>query len=161
MDFSQVKSLTIPEGEVTKITDSSGNVLWQKITQGWHTVWEGEKKIGYGGQESKFVFDTVPYSDALKLRISFSKLAVYVYGNDNSTASFIPSDRKSPVTYESFSSNLVTLVEAYCRNESRNQNYTAYLYYNKTNGEIYGAASKYPSYAKDVGAYITVTKIEA
>ena len=41
IDFSQVKSLTIPEGEVTKITDSSGNVLWQKITKGWHTIWEG------------------------------------------------------------------------------------------------------------------------
>lgn len=41
IDFTQVKSLTIPEGDVTKITDSSGRVLWQKITQGWHTLWEG------------------------------------------------------------------------------------------------------------------------
>lgn len=30
IDFSQVKSITIPEGEVTKITDADGNVLWQK-----------------------------------------------------------------------------------------------------------------------------------
>lgn len=30
IDFSQVKSLTIPEGEVMKITDSDGKVLWQK-----------------------------------------------------------------------------------------------------------------------------------
>lgn len=30
IDLSQVKSLTIPEGEVTKITDADGNVLWQK-----------------------------------------------------------------------------------------------------------------------------------
>lgn len=161
MDFSQVKSLTIPEGEATKITDSSGNVLWQKITQEWHTVWEGEKKIGYNGQESKFVFCTVPYSDALKLRISFSKLVAYPTGNDDGTTSFIPSDRKSPVTYESFSSDLVTLVKAYCSNYSRNQNYTAYLYYNKTNGEIYGVTGKYPSYATYAIAYITVTKIEA
>ena len=29
MDFSTVKKLVIPEGEVTKITDASGNVLWQ------------------------------------------------------------------------------------------------------------------------------------
>ena len=29
MDFSNLKTLTIPEGEVTKITDASGNVLWQ------------------------------------------------------------------------------------------------------------------------------------
>lgn len=161
MDFSQVKSLTIPEGNVTKITDSSGRVLWQKITQGWHTVFEGSKKIGYGGQESKFVFGTVPYSDALKLRISFSELVARPYGNDDGDVSFTPSDRKSPVTYESLSSNLVYLVEAYCRNTTRGQNYTAYLIYNKTSGEIYGIASKYPSYATDAIAYITVTKIEA
>lgn len=30
IDFSQVKSITIPEGEVTKIIDADGNVLWQK-----------------------------------------------------------------------------------------------------------------------------------
>ena len=30
IDFSQVKAITIPEGEVTKITDANGNVLWQK-----------------------------------------------------------------------------------------------------------------------------------
>ena len=30
IDFSQVNTVTIPEGEVTKITDSSGNILWQK-----------------------------------------------------------------------------------------------------------------------------------
>ena len=77
MDFSQVKSLTIPEGEVTKITDSSGSVLWQKITQSWHTVWEGEEKIGYGYgyTDDRVSFGTVPYSDSLKLRISFSELS--------------------------------------------------------------------------------------
>ena len=30
IDFSQVKTVTIPEGSVTKITDANGNVLWQK-----------------------------------------------------------------------------------------------------------------------------------
>ena len=30
IDFSQVKTITIPEGEVTKITDADGNVIWQK-----------------------------------------------------------------------------------------------------------------------------------
>lgn len=29
IDFSQVKTITIPEGSVTKITDSNGNILWQ------------------------------------------------------------------------------------------------------------------------------------
>lgn len=30
-DFSNVSAITIPEGSVKKITDSSGNVLWQKV----------------------------------------------------------------------------------------------------------------------------------
>ena len=28
IDFSQVKTITIPEGSVTKITDSTGAVIW-------------------------------------------------------------------------------------------------------------------------------------
>ena len=43
IDFSQVKTITIPEGSVTKITDSNGNILWQG--GGWHTIWEGNKTI--------------------------------------------------------------------------------------------------------------------
>ena len=39
IDFSQVKTITIPEGSVTKITDSTGNILWQSAS--WHTIWEG------------------------------------------------------------------------------------------------------------------------
>ena len=40
IDFSQVKTITIPEGSVTKITDSTGNILWKKGPS-WHTVFEG------------------------------------------------------------------------------------------------------------------------
>ena len=44
IDFSQVKTITIPEGSVTKITDSNGNILWQGTqSEGWHTIWEGNK----------------------------------------------------------------------------------------------------------------------
>ena len=49
IDFSQVKTITIPEGSVTKITDSTGNILWKAKTAEWHTVWEGRQKIGYEG----------------------------------------------------------------------------------------------------------------
>ena len=49
IDFSQVKTITIPEGPVKKITDSNGNVLWKAKTAEWHTVWSGMQKIGYGG----------------------------------------------------------------------------------------------------------------
>ena len=41
IDFSKVKTITIPEGSVTKITDSNGNILWKAQTEGWHTVFEG------------------------------------------------------------------------------------------------------------------------
>ena len=44
IDFSQVKTITIPEGSVTKITDSTGNILWQGVqSEGWHTIWEGNQ----------------------------------------------------------------------------------------------------------------------
>lgn len=33
MDFSKVTNITIPQGNVTKITDASGKVLWQKIEE--------------------------------------------------------------------------------------------------------------------------------
>ena len=39
IDFSQVKTITIPEGSVTKIIDSNGNTLWQSAS--WHTLWKG------------------------------------------------------------------------------------------------------------------------
>ena len=32
IDFSNAKSITMPKGEVTKITDASGNVIWEAIT---------------------------------------------------------------------------------------------------------------------------------
>ena len=44
IDFSQVNAITIPEGSVTKITDSAGNILWQGVqSEGWHTIWEGNQ----------------------------------------------------------------------------------------------------------------------
>ena len=44
IDFSQVKTITIPEGSVTKITDSTGNIIWKAQTEGLHTVLEGSQK---------------------------------------------------------------------------------------------------------------------
>ena len=38
IDFSQVKAITIPEGSVTKITDSNGTVLWKEQPNNWHTI---------------------------------------------------------------------------------------------------------------------------
>jgi hypothetical protein len=34
IDFSRLKAITIPEGSVKKITDSTGVVLWKAQTEG-------------------------------------------------------------------------------------------------------------------------------
>ena len=135
IDFSKVKTITIPEGSVKKITDPNGNILWKEKSAEWHTIWEGNKKIGYGGSTSKFVFATEPYSDALKIRVSFSN--IYAYPSNEHTT-YIPSNKVSPVTYESFNSNMTTLVSAYTYNNSTGTGYASYLNYNKSAGEIYG-----------------------
>ena len=45
IDFNQVKTVTIPEGPVCEITDSTGNILWEGV--GWHTIWEGNKTCSF------------------------------------------------------------------------------------------------------------------
>ena len=88
IDFSQVKTITIPEGSVTKITDSNGNTLWQGV--GWHTIWEGSKTcsaraIGYAtptitGNEDNFAQTAIGTGYTPKIRITFS----YSIDNKNS-----------------------------------------------------------------------------
>ena len=158
IDFSQVKTITIPEGSVTKITDSTGVVLWKSAS--WHTIWEGNKKIGYDGSTgSEILLATEPYSDALKIRVSFSSIRAYPAssGDDFSTL-YTPSNLASPVTYDSFSSNQTELVKAYIYNSTRRAYYGAYLYYDKTNGKIYGNTSYDQEW--EAKAYIVITKIE-
>ena len=88
IDFSQVKTITIPEGSVTKITDSTGNILWQGVqSEGWHTIWEGNKtcsitKSGTNNPEASGLVQnlahTVPGTGYTpKIRITFS------YSNTN------------------------------------------------------------------------------
>lgn len=157
IDFSQVKTITIPEGSVKKITDSNGNTLWQG--SGWHTVWEGSQKIGYRGWTGKeYLFATEPYSSALKIRVSFSSLYAWKSSGDDGYYSYTPSNQKSPVTYNSINSNTTNLVEAYVRNSTRNAYYRAALYYDKNNGKIYGNTSYYQEW--EANAYIVITKIE-
>ena len=89
IDFSQVKTITIPEGSVTKITDSNGNILWQGggQSEGWHTIWEGNKtcsltRSGTGnpvvsGEEKNFAQTVAGTGYTPKIRITFS------YSNTN------------------------------------------------------------------------------
>ena len=76
IDFSKVKTITIPEGSVTKITDSNGNILWKAQTEGWHTVFEGNWSqtwnYHYSGPSAKKICDLVASDKPLKLRITGS-----------------------------------------------------------------------------------------
>ena len=160
IDFSQVKTITIPEGPVTKITDSTGNILWQGA--GWHTVWEGSQKIGYGGwTDNEYLFATVPYSDELKIRVSFSSLYTWKNSGDDGYDSYSPSNKKSPTTYTSseINVNTKTLVLASIKNSTKDANYRAVLSYNKKTGKIYGRAY-YNNSGEYARAYIVITKIE-
>ena len=88
IDFSQVKTITIPEGSVTKITDSNGNTLWQGV--GWHTIWEGNKTCSIKvngssnpvltGSEDNFAQTVSGTGYTPKIRITFS----YSINNNNS-----------------------------------------------------------------------------
>ena len=75
IDFSQVKTITIPEGSVTKITDSNGNILWKAQTEGWHTVFEGSWSHTWSYYSNKVttkICDLVVSDKPLKLRITGS-----------------------------------------------------------------------------------------
>ena len=89
IDFSQVKTITIPEGSVKKITDSNGNILWQAggQSEGWHTIWEGNKTCSLtksgtnapvvSGEALNLVHTVAGTGYKPKIRITFS------YSNTN------------------------------------------------------------------------------
>ena len=74
IDFSKVKTITIPEGSVKKITDSTGNILWKENLVGWHTVFEGFNKTidSNSGRPNINICDLVDCDAPLKLRITGS-----------------------------------------------------------------------------------------
>ena len=90
IDFSQVKTITIPEGSVTKITDSNGNILWQSTS--WHTIWEGNKTCSItksgndtpviSGADENFAQTVAGTGYTPKIRITFS------YSNTNTDPSW-------------------------------------------------------------------------
>ena len=88
IDFSQVKTVTIPEGSVKKITDSAGNLLWEGGE--WHTIWEGSKTCSIKftgdyvsptitGNENNFAQTAIGTGYTPKIRITFS----YSINNNN------------------------------------------------------------------------------
>ena len=111
IDFSQVKTITIPEGSVTKITDSNGNTLWQGV--GWHTIWEGNKICSVklnntsssviSGNEENFAQTAIGTGYSPKIRITFS------YSITNHTSSLVDSFYLNDSRSNTFPSSPVTI----------------------------------------------------
>lgn len=182
INFSQVKTITIPEGSVTKITDSTGNILWQSGS--WHTIWEGSETITatksgndapvISGTKENFVQTAAGTGRQPKLRITFS------YSNTNTdpnwTNGFVidegfksESDVSSPVIV-TFSQPLVTNICCLVCRQKVGDNYINVLIglrkkfsISGTNITINlaGSSSKdITSYSGDFTLTFTVTKIE-
>ena len=79
MNFSQVKSITIPEGSVKSITDSLGRILWKKASPSI-VLWEGDWSVSNSSTSPDLTL-TLPDSGAVKLRITFS--SIYENNGDN------------------------------------------------------------------------------
>ena len=186
IDFSQVNTITIPEGSVTKITDSNGNILWQSggQSEGWHTIWEGNKtciltKSGtaapvISGEEKNFVQTVNGTGYTPKIRITFS------YSNTNTdynnwTNKFIINGSEqtisSPVTIAAvkdpgnafFSTNICF---ALCRSSDNKASFGVGLSVrrNKNNNNLYISLGRQittnDSHDGNFTITFTVTKIE-
>ena len=110
IDFSQVKTITIPEGSVKKITDSTGNILWQGAqSEGWHTIWEGSVTSNNSSSEIE-VANLNALSGTVTLRVTWSctasggNMTTTYYNNNGSTTTTIKPD--SPFQFDLDTSSL-------------------------------------------------------
>lgn len=138
IDFSQVKTITIPEGSVKKITDSTGAVLWQGESGSWQTIWEGSKTCyatdaSTSGIAINFAQTAIGTGYTPKLRITFSLTVV-----DSSSSS-----NKGLIRYY-INSNSGTaapesplIVDSLTEPSSTTVLLGGYIYYNNYNYNIY------------------------
>lgn len=180
IDFSQVKTITIPEGSVKKITDSNGNVLWQGESGKWQTIWEGSKTCyatdyKTSGEATNFAQTISGTGYTPKIRITFSLTVVdssssshkgiiryYVNSNSGTAAP------ESPLIIDALKepSSSTTLLGGYIFYDNYNYKIAAYLSAIKdtANNRIkfdLDANYKQPSYSPYSGEVtIKITKIE-
>ena len=175
IDFSKVKTITIPEGSVKKITDSNGNILWKAKTAEWHTVWEGRKTItadGYTiyGTSNNFCQTAENTGNSPQIRITYTVLSgksgsngeVKYFENSTSNSPNTSSKPASPVTITLNSADTVYALGVY---SSTYYVGTNMVYLVKTNN---GASKCYLSLMgkyiggpnSDTVSRLTVTKIE-
>ena len=178
INFSQVKTITIPEGSVKKITDSNGNILWKEKSAEWHTIWEGSKTIKTSakneiiGSTSNFAStaNNTGFNPHLRITFSFSAgdtsgYTLMYYNNSMTLQTQRPS---SPLEIESVASddNMIVLG----RYQSAQYEFTikALLVKNNdiNNNKINFSLSGYFSghvptfYASSYYVSMTITKIE-
>ena len=181
IDFSKVKKITIPEGSVTKITDSTGNTLWQGV--GWHTIWEGNKtcsikfngdnvKPTITGNENNFAQTVSGTGYTPKIRITFSysitshvnSLEDSFYLNDSWTSNF----PASPIIIDQVEDTSTNRLCGPCVAPSSFSAYARVLLVSKQDTEnnilnFYLEANNYNlqyGYSPNFTITLTVTKIE-
>ena len=171
IDFSQVKTITIPEGSVKKITDSNGNTLWQGA--GWHTIWEGNKTItadrnNISGTLNNFCQTAENTGNSPQIRITYTDLygkadspsVIKYFNNSTSDSPNTSSKPESPVTITLNSANTVYVLGVYSQTKYVGVDV---VYLVKTNN---GASRCYLSLKGEYianpynTAELTITKIE-
>ena len=126
INFSQVKAITIPEGSVKKITDSTGNILWKEKTAEWHTIWEGDKTItanknSISGTLNNFCQTAENTGNSPQIRITYTRLygmadspsVIKYFNNSTSDSPNTSSKPESPVTITLNSADTVYVLGVY------------------------------------------------
>ena len=162
IDFSQVKTITIPEGSVTKITDSNGNILWQSAS--WHTIWEGSV-TNYNEPTDKTVATLSDLSGTVTLRVTWScsvsggSNIPTNYYNNNGWQNLTSTKPNSPFQFKlNADSNRSYIVGVDKSSDGIGRScYLIWKTYNKSFG-LSGGVGIYGS--GDVNLSMTITKIE-
>ena len=164
IDFSQVKTITIPEGSVTKITDSAGNILWQGVqSEGWHTIWEGSVTSNNSSSDIE-VANLNALSGTVTLRVTWSytasggsNMTTTYYNNNGSTTTTIKPD--SPFQFDLDTSSLRNYIVG-CSRLAKNSGRKCHLKWVNVNKSfaLYGSVGMFGN--GGVNLSMTVTKIE-
>jgi len=173
IDFSQVKTITIPEGSVKQITDSQGNILWKQAAQ-WHTLWTGSKTItatgtSISGSSTSFCQTAASTGKSPKIRITFTTLSgqavapgvVKYFNNSTSNTPNTTTKPTSPVTITLNSAATVYALGIYSQTNYAGSN-SVFLV--KTNGASSCYLSLYGDYTGNPSntniSKMVITKIE-
>lgn len=168
IDFSQVKTITIPEGSVKKITDSNGVVLWKAQTgPQWHTVWSGSiSKTVSTDTGSDVDIWTNNVSGTATFRFTFTMSAsggesgsrtVYYNGSSTFTTTEPSSPTQQNITYDTNKWYIVGVRRDHY-SSSRWKISEVVLHYNGVTHKFYLRGGS--GYGYNGTATLTITKIE-